>query len=46
MQPHIQRELVNRLLTAATLYHGTQQMRAVMSRLVQEALEGGKNWTL
>lgn len=46
MQPHIQRELVNKLLTAATLYRGTQQMRAVISRLVQGALEGGKNWTL
>lgn len=45
MKPHIQRELVNRLLTATTLYHGTQQMRAVISRLVQEALEGGKDWT-
>lgn len=45
MKPHIQRELVNKLLAAAKLYHGTQQMRAVISRLVQEALEGGKDWT-
>lgn len=46
MQPHIQRELVNKLRDAAARYHGTQQLRAVIARLVQEALEGGKNWTL